>query len=196
MRLERPIPIPNPWPMVPPRVGEKLTSYLERTFRIDLFVADGKRWEKFNAIHLDDGPPMAEVGPAEIAAVGKVIKACANAHALEVGRGGKYCAVLLRWLGETDRHRATFKVEPELAEVEPEGVFDKATAVKMIMSFDAPKFTQSDFKESKIDADATLLTYKIAGMERGKQVEMYHSTIWTNRGGQAAFHQGTYAAKQ
>lgn len=86
---------------------------------------------------------------------------------------------------------------PEALEVEPEGVFDKATAVRMIMSFEAPKFTQSDFKETRIDADATLLTYKVAGTERGKQVEMYHSTIWTNRGGQwkAAFHQGTYAAK-
>lgn len=86
---------------------------------------------------------------------------------------------------------------PESLEVEPEGVFDKATAVRMITSFDASKLTQSDFKETKIDADATLLTYKVVGMERGKQVEMYHSTIWTNRGGQwkAAFHQGTYSAK-
>ena len=87
---------------------------------------------------------------------------------------------------------------PDALEIEPEGVFDKATSVKMITMFDASKFTLSDFKESKIDADATLLTYKAAGPDRGKNVEMYHSTIWTNRGGQwrAAFHQGTYAMKQ
>ena len=48
-----------------------------------------------------------------------------------------------------------------------------------------------------LSADATLLTYKVVGPERGKTVTMYHSTIWTNRGGQwkAAFHQGTYAMK-
>ncbi|MET0650180.1 MAG: nuclear transport factor 2 family protein [Pyrinomonadaceae bacterium] len=87
---------------------------------------------------------------------------------------------------------------PDALEVEPEGLFDKATAVKMITSSEVPKFTQSDFKETRIDADATLLTYKVAGTEGGRQVEMYHSTIWTNRGGQwkAAFHQGTYAVKQ
>lgn len=87
---------------------------------------------------------------------------------------------------------------PEALEVEPEGVFDKATQVRMITMFDAAKFTQSDFKETRLDADATLVVYKVAGVERGKQIEMHHSTIWTNRGGQwkAAFHQGTYAAKQ
>ena len=61
--------------------------------------------------------------------------------------------------------------------------------------FDASKFTQSDFKETRFDADATLVTYKVSGPDRGRTIEMYHSTIWTNRGGQwkAAFHQGTYA---
>jgi hypothetical protein len=86
---------------------------------------------------------------------------------------------------------------PDAVEVEPEGVMDKATSAKMITMFDASKWSLSEFKETKIDADATLLTYKAAGPERGKNVEMYHSTIWTNRGGQwkAAFHQGTNAAK-
>jgi hypothetical protein len=65
----------------------------------------------------------------------------------------------------------------------------------MIGMFDASKFTQSDFKETKLDADATRLTYKVSGPDRGRNIEMYHSTIWTNRGGQwkAIFHQGTYA---
>jgi len=86
---------------------------------------------------------------------------------------------------------------PDALEVEPEGVFDKATSVKMITMFDASKWSLSDFKETRIDADATLLTYKSAGPDRGKNIEMYHSTIWTNRGGQwrAAFHHGTVAAK-
>ncbi|MCA1620161.1 MAG: nuclear transport factor 2 family protein [Acidobacteria bacterium] len=82
---------------------------------------------------------------------------------------------------------------PEALEVEPEGVFDKATQVKMIAMFDGSKFTQSDFKETKFDADATLVTYTVKGPVAGKNVTEYHSTIWTNRGGQwrAAFHQGT-----
>jgi hypothetical protein len=86
---------------------------------------------------------------------------------------------------------------PEALEVEPEGVMDKATSVKMITMFDASKWTLSEFKETKLDADATLLTYKGAGPDHGKNIEMYHATIWTNRGGQwkAAFHQGTMAMK-
>ncbi len=79
--------------------------------------------------------------------------------------------------------------------MEPEGVFDKAASAKAITMFDASKWTLSDLKETKLDADATLVTYKAAGPERGRNVEMYCSTIWTNRGGQwkAAFHQGSVA---
>jgi hypothetical protein len=86
---------------------------------------------------------------------------------------------------------------PDAYEVEPEGTMDKATSVKMITSFDASKWALSEFKETKLDADATLLTYKAAGPDHGKNMEMYHSTVWTNRGGQwkAAFHQGTVASK-
>jgi hypothetical protein len=86
---------------------------------------------------------------------------------------------------------------PDAIEVEPEGVMDKATSVKMITMFDASKWALSEFKETKLDGDATLITYKGAGPDRGKNIEMYHSTIWTNRGGQwkAAFHQGTIAEK-
>ena len=87
---------------------------------------------------------------------------------------------------------------PDAYEVEPEGVFDKSASAKMITMFDASKWALSEFKETKLDADATLVTYKAAGPERGKNVEMYHSTVWTNRGGQwrAAFHHGTVASKQ
>jgi hypothetical protein len=82
---------------------------------------------------------------------------------------------------------------PEALEVEPEGVFDKATQVKMITSFDASKFTQSDFKETKLDADVTLVTYTVKGPMAGKTVTEHHSTLWTNRAGQwrAIVHQGS-----
>jgi hypothetical protein len=80
-------------------------------------------------------------------------------------------------------------------EVEPGGVTDKSASVEGVKHFDLSKFTQSDFKEVKLDADSTLVTYKGTGPERGKTVTMYHTTIWNNRGGQwkAAFHQGSYA---
>ena len=86
---------------------------------------------------------------------------------------------------------------PDAYEVEPEGVYDKAASAKAITMFDASKWTLSDFKETKLDADATLLTYKATGPDHGKTISMYHSTIWTNRGGQwrAAFHQGSLAGK-
>lgn len=86
---------------------------------------------------------------------------------------------------------------PDAIEVEPEGVMDKATSAKMITGFDASKWVLSDLKETKLDADATLLTYKAAGPDHGKNIEMYHTTLWTNRGGQwkAAFHHGTLAVK-
>ena len=63
----------------------------------------------------------------------------------------------------------------------------------MISMFDATKFTQSDFKETKLDADATLVTYTVKGPMAGKTVTEHHSTLWTNRAGQwrAIFHQGS-----
>jgi hypothetical protein len=45
------------------------------------------------------------------AVVGAWVKACADAHAVEVGRDGKYRAVLVRYIGELDHRTATFKVE-------------------------------------------------------------------------------------
>lgn len=83
-------------------------------------------------------------------------------------------------------------------EIEPEGVTDKSGSVNMVSHFDASKFTLSDFKETKIDADSTLITYTVKGPGMdGKPMTMYHSTVWSHRGDQwkAYFHQGTIAAK-
>jgi hypothetical protein len=84
---------------------------------------------------------------------------------------------------------------PEALEVEPEGVFDKAASINMVTAFDATRFTLSDFRETMLDPEATLLTYMAAGPDRGRTVEMRHATIWTRRAGQwkAIFHHGTYA---
>jgi hypothetical protein len=79
-------------------------------------------------------------------------------------------------------------------EVEPDGVHDKAESEKGVMQFDASKFTLSDFKETKLDSDSTLVTYVVKGPNmKGQPETMRHSTIWNNRGGkwQAYFHAGT-----
>jgi len=82
---------------------------------------------------------------------------------------------------------------PESLEVEPTGVYTPSESVAMLRQFDGSKFTQSDFKETKLDAEATLVTYTLTGPIAGKTVTEHHATIWTNRAGQwrAAFHQGS-----
>lgn len=80
-------------------------------------------------------------------------------------------------------------------EVEPDsGVTDKSASVEGIKHFDASKYTLSDFKEMKLDADSTLVTYVVKGPNmKGQPETMRHSTIWNNRGGkwQAYLHEGT-----
>ena len=78
-------------------------------------------------------------------------------------------------------------------DVEPDKVYTKSESVEGMKHFDASKLTLSDFKETKLDADATLVTYTVSGPMGGKTTTEHHSTIWANRGGQwkAAFHQGT-----
>ena len=82
----------------------------------------------------------------------------------------------------------------DFIEVEPGGVSDKAGSVAGVKTVDFSTVTLSDFKEIKLDADASIITYVAKG--RGKDWPpkgMRHTSVWVNRGGkwQAAFHQGT-----
>ena len=83
----------------------------------------------------------------------------------------------------------------EFLEVEPEGVFTKTSSIEALKQMDATKFVLSDWKETKIDADASVVTYLVKSAD-GKQ-EWYHSTIWAKRGARwwAFLHQGTPATK-
>jgi hypothetical protein len=83
----------------------------------------------------------------------------------------------------------------EMIEVEPEGVYTKADSVKGVQMMDASKYTLSDWKETKIDADASVVTYHVKSAD-GKE-EGYHSTVWAKRGDRwwAFLHQGSPAAK-
>lgn len=81
-------------------------------------------------------------------------------------------------------------------DVEPQGRMDKAGAVNMVKSFDANKYTQSDFKETKIDDDASVVTYMVKSND-GKEEER-HATVWAKRGARwyAILHQGTPVRKK
>lgn len=75
-------------------------------------------------------------------------------------------------------------------EIEAEGVYDKAGAIKGVQGFDASKAELSNWKTVKLDDDASVVTYlaKIPGFPSA-----YHSSIWANRNGKwvGLFHQGT-----
>jgi hypothetical protein len=120
MKLKRPIPHPDSWPTVPHRLAEKLQAYFERTERIEILLSTGpRRWEEVNVVYVDDEPADVLEGLTEaerleaLQRVGSLIKACADAHASEVERSGKYSAVLVRNVGEKERRRATFEVDLE-----------------------------------------------------------------------------------
>lgn len=82
---------------------------------------------------------------------------------------------------------------PEFMEIEANGVFDKAGSVKGVQEMDASQFTLSDWKATKFDDDASLVTYTVTF----KGQKDYHSSVWANRNGKwlALLHQGTPAAK-
>lgn len=84
----------------------------------------------------------------------------------------------------------------EAIEVEPNGRFDKAGSINGVKGVDFSKYTLSDFKEVKIDADASVVTYVVKSAD-GKEQER-HSTVWVKRGQKwyAILHEGTPFAKK
>jgi hypothetical protein len=92
---------------------------------------------------------------------------------------------------------ATFATDlaDEFIEVEPTGVYTKTASIDALKQMDASKYVLSDWKETKIDSDASVVTYRVKSSD-GKG-EDFHSTIWAKRGDRwwAFLHQGTPAAK-
>lgn len=83
-------------------------------------------------------------------------------------------------------------------EVGPAGVYDKAATLNSVKQYDFTKASTSDFKATKLDEDATLVTYIIKGtMPGGQTFEERAGSIWSKRGGKwlAVFHQGTPVIK-
>jgi len=92
---------------------------------------------------------------------------------------------------------AAFLAEDQL-EVEPTGVYNKAQSVAGVKQIDFKGATLSDFKETKLDADATLVTYMVKSPAKGfNPAGEHHTTLWVNRGGKwlAVFHQGSEVGK-
>jgi hypothetical protein len=82
---------------------------------------------------------------------------------------------------------------PDLVEVEPDAVYDKAGAVKGVSMFDASKAVLSDFKSVNLDDDAALSTYIAKGDGTpNAPLGVRHSSIWVKRDGKwlGLFHHG------
>lgn len=84
----------------------------------------------------------------------------------------------------------------DAVEVEPSGRYDKAGSINAVKSMDASKYTLSEWKETKIDADASVVTYLVKSAD-GKEEER-HATVWAKRGQRwyALLHQGTPVMKK
>lgn len=86
-------------------------------------------------------------------------------------------------------------------EVEEDGVYDKAAIVKNVKSFEPTEITFSDWKVTKVDKDAAVVSYTVVskGTMNGKplpaNVQWRGSSAWLNRGGKwlAVYHQETRA---
>jgi hypothetical protein len=80
----------------------------------------------------------------------------------------------------------------DFIEVEEEGVYDHAGAVKGVEGFDFSKAALSAWRQVKVDDEASLVTYTVK-MPGAKPDTWYHSSVWSTRNGKwlAVFHQGT-----
>lgn len=81
----------------------------------------------------------------------------------------------------------------DFIEVEPNGVMNKAESVAGVRETNFEGIALSDFRELKLDADATLVTYVAKGSRDFGPQGMRHTSLWVNRGGRwlAVFHQGS-----
>jgi hypothetical protein len=98
------------------------------------------------------------------------------------------------WAAFTAKQWAAFGsyLASDFIEVEEDGVYDHAAAIKAVEGFDFSKATLSGWRQVKVDDEASLVTYTVK-MPGAKPDTSYHSSIWSTRNGKwlAVFHQGT-----
>ncbi|HJQ30682.1 MAG TPA: DUF4440 domain-containing protein [Pyrinomonadaceae bacterium] len=81
-------------------------------------------------------------------------------------------------------------LDDHLIEVEPEGIYDKAGMVGNAKGGEWDVVSPGGFKEVKIDAATSIVTYLMTGAARNQK--QWCSTVWTQRGAwRALFHQGS-----
>ena len=104
MYFEHYSPLPSYPPYVPSRLRDTIAEYLPTTLRIDIQHRHGRSWRKLNGLHLD--------GETDVDLVAEEVKGCADYHAEEARRTGKYRArIWRRYGGELDRRTVGFESE-------------------------------------------------------------------------------------
>jgi hypothetical protein len=164
-----------------------------------------KRGGEWLAVYHQDGPVEESASPTPAAETAKPAASAANANANTAGatKPAETAAAsdpLARekqlWDALKRKDWETFSagLAEDQLEVEPSGVYDKAGTLAAVKQFDFSKDSVSDFKATKLDDDATLVTYTVrAPGPNGKMRDEHASSIWVNRGGTwlAVFHHGT-----
>lgn len=199
------------WKVVPIDVDAAVVTY-EINMTVDVngkptpvHERDGSVWvkrgDKWVGIYHQDTNAQAQPAPASSPASGAAKPANANTTTANANTAATPASAETadpiakeKQIWEELKHQNWDAFASDLAEnsveVEPDGTYDKSGSVAGVRSVDFSKYTLSDFKQVKIDDDATLVTYLVhAG---GNHTER-HSTVWTKKGDKwlALYHQGT-----
>jgi hypothetical protein len=170
-----------------------------------------KRGAEWVSVYHQDAPVEAAPTPTPAAETAKpAASAAAAANANNSAGAAKHAGMvasddplaiekhLWELLKQKDWDTFAAHLAEDQLEVGPGGVYDKTATLTAIKQWDFTKATPSDFKATKLDDDATLVTYKVKGTgPDGKPFEERASSIWVKRGGKwlAAFHMGTPVIK-
>jgi hypothetical protein len=166
-----------------------------------------KRGAEWLAVYHQDSPVEAAPTPTPAAETSKPSASAANSNTNTAGAAKPADAGALNdplakekqtWdaLKRKDWEAFAANLAEDQLEVEPSGVYDKAGTVAAVKQFDFSKATASHFKATKLDDEATLVTYMVRTPDpSGKMRDERASSIWVNRGGTwlAVFHMGTPA---
>ena len=87
-------------------------------------------------------------------------------------------------------------LDAAFVELTTAGFYDKAGSVKGVVGMDASQFELSEWKSTKLNNDAALVTYLVKPKDPKWDTER-HTSIWANRGGKwvALLHVSTPVAK-
>lgn len=169
-----------------------------------------KRGAEWLAVYHQDAPveaapaaaptPAAETAKPAASAAANANTESAAKHAEMVAADDPVAIEKHIWevLKQKDWDAFSAHLAEDQLEVGPTGVYDKAATLSMIKQWDFTKSTPSNFKATKLDDDATLVTYTIKGTgPDNKPFEERASSIWAKRGGKwlAVFHMGTPVVK-